>query len=61
VPCSTSSTSCSAPDHATDQAARAYLATYLTGRNVLLMAADWCCPALKTTTKAGVHDADVVT
>jgi hypothetical protein len=29
------------PDHATDQAARAYLATYLTGRNVLLMAADW--------------------
>jgi conjugative relaxase-like TrwC/TraI family protein len=29
------------PDHATDQAARAYLATYLTGRNVLLLAADW--------------------
>ena len=29
------------PDHATDQAARAYLATYLTGRNVLLMASDW--------------------
>jgi len=29
------------PDHATDQAARAYLATYLAGRNVLLMAADW--------------------
>jgi len=29
------------PDHAMDQAARAYLATYLTGRNVLLMAADW--------------------
>ena len=29
------------PDHATDQAARAYLATYLTGHNVLLMAADW--------------------
>ena len=29
------------PDHATDQAARAYVATYLTGRNVLLMAADW--------------------
>ena len=29
------------PDHALDQAARAYLATYLTGRNVLLMAADW--------------------
>src|SRR4029077_20882017 len=29
------------PDHATDQATRAYLATYLTGRNVLLMAADW--------------------
>ena len=28
------------PDHATDQAARAYLATYLTGRTVLLMAAD---------------------
>jgi hypothetical protein len=29
------------PDHATDQAVRAYLATYLTGRTVLLMAADW--------------------
>jgi hypothetical protein len=29
------------PDRATDQAARAYLATYLTGRTVLLMAADW--------------------
>jgi hypothetical protein len=29
------------PDHAMDQAARAYVATYLTGRNVLLMAADW--------------------
>src|SRR6185437_11843386 len=29
------------PDHAMDQAARAYLATYLTGRTVLLMAADW--------------------
>jgi conjugative relaxase-like TrwC/TraI family protein len=29
------------PDHATDQAARTYLATYLTGRTVLLMAADW--------------------
>ena len=29
------------PDHATDQAARAYLATYLAGRTVLLMAADW--------------------
>ncbi len=29
------------PDHATGQAARAYVATYLTGRNVLLMAADW--------------------
>jgi hypothetical protein len=29
------------PDHATDQAARAYLATYLTGCNVLLMASDW--------------------
>ena len=29
------------PDHATDQASRAYVASYLTGRNVLLMAADW--------------------
>ena len=29
------------PDHATDQAARAYVATYLTGHNVLLMATDW--------------------
>jgi conjugative relaxase-like TrwC/TraI family protein len=29
------------PDHATGKAARAYLATYLTGRTVLLMAADW--------------------
>ena len=29
------------PDHATDQAARAYVATYLTGRTVLLMASDW--------------------
>ena len=29
------------PDHATDQAARAYVASYLTGRTVLLMAADW--------------------
>jgi hypothetical protein len=29
------------PDQAIDQAARAYVATYLTGRNVLLMAADW--------------------
>ena len=29
------------PDQAMDQAARAYLATYLTGRTVLLMAADW--------------------
>ena len=29
------------PDHAIDQAVRAYLATYLTGRTVLLMAADW--------------------
>jgi hypothetical protein len=29
------------PDHATDQAARAYVATYLTGQTVLLMAADW--------------------
>ena len=33
------------PDHAMDQAAYAYVATYLTGRNVLLMAADWArCP-----------------
>jgi hypothetical protein len=29
------------PDHVMDQAARAYLASYLAGRNVLLMAADW--------------------
>jgi hypothetical protein len=29
------------PDHATGQAARAYLAIYLTGRTVLLMAANW--------------------
>src|SRR5215470_7234573 len=29
------------PDQAMDQAARTYLATYLAGRNVLLMAADW--------------------
>jgi len=29
------------PDQATDQAARVYVASYLTGRNVLLMAADW--------------------
>ena len=29
------------PDLAVDQAARAYVASYLTGRNVLLMAADW--------------------
>ena len=29
------------PDQAMDQAARAYVATYLTGRNVLLMVADW--------------------
>jgi hypothetical protein len=29
------------PDQAMDQAARAYVAAYLTGRNVLLMAADW--------------------
>ena len=37
------------PDHATDQAARAYVATYLTGRNVLLMAADWArCRELST-------------
>jgi hypothetical protein len=35
------------PDLAMDQAVRAYLATYLTGRNVLLMAADWArCRAL---------------
>ena len=41
---STTSTAASAaprPTSAMDQAARAYLATYLTGRNVLLMAADW--------------------
>jgi AAA domain-containing protein/TrwC relaxase len=29
------------PDQAIDQAARAYVASYLTGRDVLLMAADW--------------------
>jgi hypothetical protein len=29
------------PDHAMDQAARAYVASYLAGRDVLLMAADW--------------------
>ena len=29
------------PDQATDQAARAYVASYLSGRDVLLMAADW--------------------
>ena len=29
------------PDYAVDQAARAYLASYLAGRTVLLMAADW--------------------
>ncbi|MFY9926488.1 MAG: AAA family ATPase, partial [Streptosporangiaceae bacterium] len=29
------------PEQAMDQAARAYVASYLTGRNVLLMAADW--------------------
>ena len=29
------------PDEATDQAARAYLASYLTGRTVILTAADW--------------------
>jgi hypothetical protein len=29
------------PDHATGQAVRAYLDTYLTGQNVLLMASDW--------------------
>jgi hypothetical protein len=33
---------CGAPPNlAMDQADRAYVATYLTGRNVLLMAADW--------------------
>ena len=37
------------PEAAMDQAARAYLATYLTGRNVLLMAADWTrCRELST-------------
>ena len=37
------------PDHATDQAARAYVATYLAGRTVLLMAADWArCRELST-------------
>jgi hypothetical protein len=29
------------PDHATDQAAHTYVVTYLTGRNILLMATDW--------------------
>jgi conjugative relaxase-like TrwC/TraI family protein len=29
------------PEQAMDQAARAYLASYLTGRNTILMAADW--------------------
>ena len=29
------------PDQAMDQVARAYIATYLTGRTILLMAADW--------------------
>ncbi len=29
------------PDHAMDHAARAYVASYLAGRDVLLMAADW--------------------
>jgi hypothetical protein len=29
------------PDHAADQAAKAYVASYLAGRDVLLMAADW--------------------
>ena len=29
------------PDQAMDQAANAYVASYLAGRNVLLMAADW--------------------
>jgi hypothetical protein len=37
------------PDHAIDQAARAYVASYLTGHNVLLMAADWArCRELST-------------
>ena len=37
------------PDQAMDQAARAYVATYLTGRPVLLMAADWArCRELST-------------
>src|SRR5690348_1835102 len=31
------------PEQAMDQAARAYIATYLTGRPVILMAADWAC------------------
>jgi AAA domain/TrwC relaxase len=31
------------PDQAMDRVARAYVATYLAGRNVLLMAADWAC------------------
>ena len=37
------------PDQVIDQAARAYVASYLTGRNVLLMAADWArCRELST-------------
>ena len=37
------------PDHAMDQAARAYVAAYLDGRDVLLMAADWArCRELST-------------
>jgi hypothetical protein len=37
------------PDHAIDQAARAYIAAYLDGRDVLLMAADWArCRELST-------------
>jgi hypothetical protein len=37
------------PDHAMDQAARAWLAAYLDGRDVLLVAADWArCRELST-------------
>jgi hypothetical protein len=37
------------PDHAMDQAVRAYVASYLDGRDVLLMAADWArCRELST-------------
>jgi AAA domain/TrwC relaxase len=37
------------PDQAMDQAARAYVASYLTGRNAILMAADWArCRELST-------------